>query len=231
MQPVAVVAHGSGSCERFVRRALGPALAGAGFRLVALRDRSGDVETVTRGLGALADRHRAAIVGGVSLGAHAAVRVAVRRPGLDGLLLVLPAWTGPPGRVAALSESAADQVCADLAVGGMAAAAARVVGSGWAGEELAASWPGYGGPGLVAALRATARSRGPTVGELRAVRCPTSVVAVRADPFHPIEVAAAWARAVPGAILTVVGPSALARDRSVLGVAAVGGWLRQGWNR
>lgn len=226
MRPVAVIAHGSGSSAAFVQRAAGPALAAAGFRLVAMQDRSGDVEQLSHRLAALADRYRAALVGGISLGAHAAVRVAIARPGLDGLVLLLPAWTGPAGTVARLSAAAADQVEADLRAGGMAAAVRRVGRSGWAGAELAASWQAYGAEGLVASLRATATSRGPTVGELRAVPCPAGVVAVRSDPFHPVEVAAAWARAIPVAALTVLAPSAPAADRGVLGVAAVAAWRR-----
>ncbi len=226
VQPVAVLAHGSGSGAAFVRRVLGPALAGAGVRVVTLEDRTGNVETVTRALRALVDRHGATLVGGVSLGAHAAARVAASRPGLGGLLAVLPAWTGPPGAVARLSGLAADELEADVARAGFPAAVRRVAGSGWAGAELALGWVGFDPASLAAALRATAASRGPTVGELRAVRCPAGIVAVRADPFHPVEVASAWARAIPAARLTVLPASGPTAGTPPLGPALVAAWRR-----
>jgi hypothetical protein len=226
VHPVAVIAHGSGSCAAFVEGVLGPALAAVGIRTVAYQDRTGDVEAVTRGLRALADRYGAGLVGGVSLGAHAAVRVAAGRPRLQGLLLLLPAWTGRPGAVAQLSAQAAEQLEADVARHGFPAAVGRVARSGWAGAELALSWPAYGAAGLAAALRATAASRGPSGSELSAVRCPTGIVTVRADPFHPVDVAATWARAVPRARLTVLAAAAPVADRHVLGTAVVAAWQR-----
>ena len=226
MQPVAVLAHGSGSDAAFVLRVLAPALAGAGIRVVALQDRTGDVEAVTRSLRALVDRHGATLVGGVSLGAHAAARVAAGRPGLDGMLVVLPAWTGRPGAVARLSGLAADALEVDVARAGFPAAVRRVAGSGWAGAELALSWAGYDPATLVGALRATAASRGPTVGELRAVGCPAGIVAVRADPFHPVDVASAWTRAIPSARLTVLPAAGPAAGTPALGAALVGAWRR-----
>ena len=113
--PVAVVAHGSGSCADFVARAFADPLREAGYGLVTFEDRTGDISVVTARLAALVDEHRAQLVGGVSLGAHAAVHVAASRPGLAGVLLVMPAWTGPPGTVAALSSLAA----AELEVAGL----------------------------------------------------------------------------------------------------------------
>ena len=57
------------------------------------------------------------LIAGISLGAHAAVRWAAsnRRKArrLDGLWLVLPAWTGEADAVAALSSTAADEVAAE----------------------------------------------------------------------------------------------------------------------
>ncbi len=218
--PVAVVAHGSGSCGDFVRRSLGPALDAAGLRLVALEDRSGDVEQVAAALGEQADRLGAAVVGGVSLGAHAAARVAAARPGLAGVLLLLPAWTGPPAEVAALSVTAAGEVAA----GGLASAVDRVRGSGWAGQELARSWPSYGSAGLVAALRATGASRGPEPAELRLMAAPAGIVGLRDDPFHPLAVAEQWAHLVPRAQLAVLDQADPARDRGALGRAVVAAW-------
>jgi len=157
---VAVIAHGAGSTGRFVAEAFGPALADAGIELVTFEDRSGDVAEVTATLAALVDGRGAQIVGGVSLGAHAAVAVAATRPWLAGAWLVLPAWTGPPGPVAALSALAAAEVTRD----GLDVVLARLRGGpgwgGWVVAELRRAWPLYGGDSIARAL-AAARARGP----------------------------------------------------------------------
>ncbi len=227
MRGVAVLAHGSGSSVDFVERAFGAPLAAAGFRLVTVEDRTGDVRHVTDLLVASARAEGAVLLGGVSLGAHAAVRAAARPgvlPGLRGLLLALPAWTGAPGAVAALSAVAAEQVQRE----GLPAVVRRLAGEGWVGAELAAAWPTYGEQGLVAALRSTARSPGPTVAELRAVTVPVGLVALDPDPFHPVQQARAWVRLLPHAVLEVLPHDAPAADRAVLGRAALVGWRAAG---
>lgn len=221
MPSIAVLAHGSGSSSDFVRRAFSPALAACGIDLIAVEERSGDVHRVAATLAAAADAHAADLVGGVSLGAHAAVLVAAARPRLAGVLLALPAWSGPPGEVARLSAAAAD----DVAREGLAAAVARVRGQGWVGAELAAAWPDYGDD-LVETLRATATSPGPTVRQLRGVRAAVGLVALDSDPFHPADVARAWARLLPTAVLEVLPHDAPAADRAVLGWAIVQAWQR-----
>jgi pimeloyl-ACP methyl ester carboxylesterase len=226
VEQVAVVAHGSGSAGSFVSAVLADPLREACVRLLTVEDRSGDVEQV---IALLADRYESAgatIVGGVSLGAHAAARVATGRHGLDGLLLLMPAWTGRPGRVAALSAAAADRVAAEVAAGGFDSAVRTLAATGWAGAELATTWPAYGAVGLVAATRATATSRGPTSAELAAVPAPTGVVAVADDPFHPAAVARRWARLVPRAALDVLPPDVVAADPAAIGRAVVAAWLR-----
>jgi pimeloyl-ACP methyl ester carboxylesterase len=125
-RPRAVIAHGSGSSPDFVRRAFGPALDDAGFALVALDERSGDVSVVLAALRSAVESTGAVLVGGVSLGAHAAALLAAERGDLAGVLLVLPAWSGPPNAVARLSATAAD----DVERRGLAAAVARVADQG-----------------------------------------------------------------------------------------------------
>jgi pimeloyl-ACP methyl ester carboxylesterase len=214
------VAHGSGSSTDFVRRALGPALTAAGFRLVAVDAASGDVDVVEGALAQALGPGPGGLVGGVSLGAHAAARLAAGRPDLAGALLVLPAWSGPPGPVAALSAAAAREVAGR----GTAAVLDGLRGSGWVAEELAAAWPGYGQDALVRALGATAASAGPTPSQLAAIRVPTGIVAVAGDAFHPVEVARQWAGLVPGARLVELVAADIARDRAVIGAAAIGAW-------
>lgn len=215
-----MLAHGSGSCADFVRRAFGPALAEDGIRLVAVEDRSGDVDAVRDLLLRTARAEGADLLGGISLGEHAAVGAALELPGLAGLLLALPAWTGPPGAVAALSGLAADEIVAQ----GLTAALSRIAGGSWVGEELAAAWPGYGEASLVAALRRTARSAGPTLAELATVDVPAGLVAFATDPFHPVATAREWADALPHAALTVLADDAPETDRSVIGRSAMAAW-------
>jgi hypothetical protein len=215
---VAVLAHGSGSTGEFVHRALGPALAARGWLTVAVEDRTGEVGAVQTAIEQTVRRTGARLVGGVSLGAHAAARWAAERgpDDLDGLLLVLPAWTGPPGEVASASAASAPVV---EEVGG--AEAGRLARDGsWVGEELARAWPTYG-TGLAPALRATAGSPGPDLAHLRSLDVPTGVVGLLDDPFHPVEVAREWADALRSGGYVELSPRDPARDRSTIGRAAL----------
>jgi pimeloyl-ACP methyl ester carboxylesterase len=222
--PVAVLAHGAGSTARFVAETFAAALAAQGFDLVAVEEPSGDVAAVTARLAAVVDGCGASLVGGVSLGAHAAVRVAAVRPWLAGALLVLPAWTGPAAAVAAMSAQAGAEVARD----GLDAVLARLPGgSGWPGQvadELRRAWPTYGEQALVAALLAASASAGPTVAELAAVAVPAAVVAVPADPYHPVEVARQWAGLLPVATLRELAAADLEAGPVALGRAALDAW-------
>src|SRR3954451_1827991 len=106
--PTALIAHGAGSSGDFVRRAFDAPLREAGWRLVSYDLRGHGASTPVTDEGALGlDRHvedmvalarrtGATLLGGVSMGAHAAVLASLHPaapPGLAGLLLTLPAWT------------------------------------------------------------------------------------------------------------------------------------------
>ncbi|MGQ0576039.1 MAG: alpha/beta hydrolase, partial [Pseudonocardia sp.] len=98
----AVVLPGSGSDDVFVRAAFAGPLRALGIDLVAPVPRPGPcVVTACRTAldGARARVPGPLLVGGVSLGAHVAARWAADRgaAGIAGLLLALPAWTGPAG--------------------------------------------------------------------------------------------------------------------------------------
>jgi pimeloyl-ACP methyl ester carboxylesterase len=226
MDQVAVLLPGAGSSARFVTRAFGGPLRAAGYALVAPEPEPGPdlVGAAFRALDAAAAAYgdRLRVVGGVSLGAHAAVRWACSRAGLDGLLLALPAWTGPPGPVAAATAASADLV-ERLGTAGALAAAGNAVG--WVAAELAAAWPAYGDR-LAASLRAAAESPGPTFAELAAVTAPAGVVTFADDPMHPAAVAREWAAALPRAALVELPLAAPAADRSVLGTAALAALTR-----
>ena len=222
---LAVVLHGSGSTAEFALRALGPGLRESGYAPVGLDLRTGDVAEVESALDAVVDAS-VRLIAGISLGAHAAVRWAARGSPdlaagrLDGLWLVLPAWTGVPGPVAALSAAAAAEVAAE----GLDAAVARVRPQGWVGAELALAWPAYGQAGLVAALRQTAGSPGPSRADLGSLRVPCAIVGRPDDPFHPLAVAEEWSRLIPRAALRRPLLHAPTADPANLGRAAFSAW-------
>ncbi|MGW4209344.1 alpha/beta fold hydrolase [Lentzea sp. NPDC004789] len=138
------------------------------------------------------------VVGGVSLGAHVAAAWAVRNPArCAGLILALPAWTGPAnGAPAAMAAKASAEIVTrhglDAALEGT---------SGWLRDELSRAWRGYGDQ-LVPHLEEAATSAAPTLDELKTLDVPTGIVGCTDDPVHPIEIAREWADAIPRAVLT-----------------------------
>jgi len=230
--PVAVVLPGSGSSVDFVRRAFGPPLAAAGYALVvpAPVPGSGVVAAAAAGLDDAVRRYGARLVGGISLGAHVAVRWAATAPaaapgrGLAGVLVALPGWTGPPGATAGASAAAAAEVLR-LGTDGALRRARGGGGPAWVADELAAAWPGYGDQ-LAATLRATGAAAGPDPTELRRVGVPVGVVGFRDDPLHPAAVAAEWSAALPRSAVEWLRVADPAADRAVLGAAAVRAWRR-----
>lgn len=240
MRPVAVLLPGAGSSAGFLHRAFGAPLADAGYELVAVEPEPGPA--VAEAALAALDRAAAAygprlrLVGGVSLGAHLAVRwTAARVPGTSahpgttvpptgdpaqgvaGVLVAMPAWTGAPGAVAAATRASAE-VVEQLGTAGALARAGDAVP--WVAAELAAAWPGYGDR-LAASLRAAAAAPGPSVAELAAVGVPVGLVACADDPLHPLAVARGWAAALPRAALRTLRLADLAADRAALGTAAL----------
>ena len=138
-------------------------------------------------------------------------------PELDGLVLVLPAWTGAPGAVAAATAASADLVDQ---LGTAAALAAAGTAVAWVAAELATAWPAYG-DGLAASLRAAAAAPGPTLAELAALPVPAGLVTFAGDPLHPAAVAHEWAAAMPRATVRELPLVAPATGRSVLAATAL----------
>jgi pimeloyl-ACP methyl ester carboxylesterase len=229
--PVAVVLPGSGSTAEFVGRAFAGPLAAAGHALVTADppppdpDAPDPAEAWGLALDALAAREPFALLGGVSLGAHAAARWASQRPGAaGGLLLVLPAWTGPPDAVAAVSGATADEI--DRLGVEPLLARLRTLTTGearaaWVVDELHTAWRSRGRAALVAELRGVAASRGPDRAELRRIAVRAGVVALAGDPLHPATVARDWVTALPAAGLVTVDHPAVAADRAALGAAVL----------
>jgi pimeloyl-ACP methyl ester carboxylesterase len=221
--PVAVLLPGAGSTADFVTRAFGPPLADAGYALVTADPPAGP-ELAARALAGLdgaVRQYQVRLAGGVSLGAQLAVRWAANSPaaaGLAGLLLALPAWSGPPGAVAAASAAAAAEVEAH----GVAEALRRAGpgGTRWVLDELAAAWPRYG-PDLAVALRAAAGCPGPTRAELARIGVPVGLAAFVDDPLHPIGVAEQWRSVLRRAALERLRLADPGPDRTALGAATL----------
>jgi pimeloyl-ACP methyl ester carboxylesterase len=220
-----VVLHGAGSDGTFVRAAFAAPLARAGYRLVAVEDRTGDPVLMALRLRRLLDRRPdIALVGGVSVGAHAAARWAAsdeRARRLDGLLFVMPAWTGLDWATASMTRAAA----ATLRQSGVHHELARLradteLARDWVMDELSRAWP-LQSQTLADSLLRTAQSRGPYLSELAHVTTPVGIVALEDDPLHPASVAAAWTRHLRHAEVEHVSRHAPAHDRSVIGVAAI----------
>jgi pimeloyl-ACP methyl ester carboxylesterase len=228
----AVVLPGSGSDEQFVRVAFEAPLRAVGIELVSPPPRRGAdvVDGYRAALDAAAAGPEPLLVGGVSLGAHVAAAWAAERSAdldgrLGGLLLALPAWTGDPG--GAPAAVAARATAAQVRAGGTAAAleAAAAGSPPWLAAELARAWPRYG-DGLAAALEAAAAEPGPDAAALRSLRVPAGIAALVDDPVHPLAEALRWRRWLPTASLRTTTLAALGADPSVLGRAAVRGWVR-----
>lgn len=226
--PSVVVGHGVGSSARFVLDAFGPALTSAGWRLVAFDQRGhGDsdpspspadfrLDVLAGDLAAVADATGAEVVGGVSLGAGAAVRAADLLPGLRAVVACLPPWTGraTPGRGvhAAVAQAAREHGVAAMVRRHRADPAAP----SWLRRVLARDWSRADAASLTAALGALDGGAAPTLTELAGLRPRLAVVGWRDDGAHPWTVAESWAGARPDAVLV----AAELTDPCSLGAAA-----------
>ncbi len=205
--PAVVLAHGVGSSGRFVAAACAAPLVEAGYRLVVVDQRGHGGATPCpdpddHGLDTHASDLRAvvrsvpgevAVVGGISLGAHAAVRAELPHP----RLLALPGWTGP--RRAGHGPHAA--IAAEVRAHGVASLTDRLRGDdglpSWLRATLVTDYDRHDPASLAAALVALDGADGPTFAELDALAGPggpgLTLVAWPDDPGHPLAVAEAWA--------------------------------------
>ena len=224
---VAVLAHGTGSDAGFLR---------SSFRkgdlevdeILALDDPSGDVDVVVSAIdtavnAAFDSGNQVRWVGGVSLGAHASALWAAEHAGaarVEGLLLVFPAWTGPPGAIAgatAHTASAIDRIGSAALIDELTLTSP----DDWVVSALARSWPQYGDSALSAALRRTSKSPGPRLDQLRDIDIACGVVALADDSLHPSEVAREWCAAIPRAGYAVLPRDLAGRGPEVIGQAAM----------
>lgn len=231
--PAAVIAHGVGSSARFVLDAFTGGVVAAGFRLVSYDLRghgnSGPARAPAQhaldrhvaDLRAVADAVGARVVGGISLGGHAAATYAADGHGLEGLIVCLPAWTGRSTPGQGPHAAVADEIRAVGVAGALDRATSDAVVADWLRELLRRDWEAADAASLEAALVALDGGGAPGERELRTIPVPTGVVGWPDDPGHPIEVAQAWARSIPRAAFEPVTMPAVGKRPSVLGSA---GW-------
>lgn len=246
---VAVVAPGAGSTPDFLHRAMGSALDAAGITLVTTSGRSGSADQIAAEIDAIVEDAQAGgslvrLVGGVSVGAHAAASWASGRPDEPAgpaLALWLPAWTGiadQPGETGEVGETheagstgeAAGQVMTAWAAQQVTALGSAAVladldrdddlREDWVTRELVRAWPTFGDDALIRILAEASQSAAPRSGELQRIALPTVVYGLAGDPFHPLATAVRWARAIPGARLLVADRSVGRSGVGALGIAA-----------
>lgn len=231
--PPMVVAHGVGSSARFVVDAFGAPVVGAGLRLVAYDLRGHGESGVVRDpadhaferqvedVHAVAEAVGARLVGGVSLGGHAAVGYAARGGDVDAVVACLPAWTGR----AVPGEGPHAAVAAEVAEVGVGALIERfrsdTVMQPWLRRVLVRDWSVHDAASLRAALIALDGALAPTDAELAALPVPLGVVGWPGDPGHPLDVARAWADRAPRGVLVETSLAAMEDDPTVLGRATV----------
>ena len=233
--PAWVVAHGMGSSARFVADAFAVPVVGAGYRLVAYDLRGHGSSSPARSVEQHhLDVHAAdlasvvasvdgpvSVVGGISLGAHAAVRAVGTGVDAELVLACLPAWIGLATAGRGPHAAMAARIAAEGVDPMIAALGTDVVLAPWLRATLLADYPRHDPASLVAGLRSLDGAEAPGYEELRRLRLPLAVLGWPDDAGHPLAVARRWAELAPrAALLTLTIPSLdLAVTR--LGAAAV----------
>lgn len=229
--PVWLMAHGVGSSSRFLQDAMAAPVHAAGWRLASVDLRGhGDSDpdaraerhtpaSHARDLSVVAAAVGATVVGGVSIGGHAAV-LAAPTVGARAVVACLPAWTGattpgvgPHAAVAAL--------VAEVGVSGLVDHVAGDVDMApWLRATVLQDFRRCDAESLAAALCALDGADGPQPHELASLPCPLAVVGWPDDPGHPLPVAEEWAGTAGGPIRTLAIAD-LDDDPHAMGAAAV----------
>jgi len=238
-----LVAHGAGSSSRFVVRVLAAAVLRAGRRLVTYDLRGhGASSPARRPLDHHLDVHAAdlahvaasggdalEVIGGISLGGHAAVRAVGDGARCEVALACLPAWTGRAVPHQGPHAAIAARVREVGVAGHLAAVGDDPDLPPWLRRALLADLTRHDPASLQAVLTSLEGGLAPTAEEVAGLPVPLAVVGWPDDPGHPLEVAERWASSVPGGHLAVASMAAMATGVEHLGavvVAAVDGARR-----
>lgn len=230
-----VVAHGAGSSARFVVEAFSGPVGRAGGRLVAPdlrghgassparrpRDHHLDVHAADLARVVASVDGDVEVVGGISLGAHAATRAVGGGARCRVALACLPAWTGQAvpgdgphaGLAARLAEIGVDGHLAAIETDGALPA--------WLRRSLLADQPRHDAASLAAVLTSLDGGAAPTADELAALPVPLAVVGWPDDPGHPLDVAERWAASAAGGHPVHGSMAAMASGTDHLGACAV----------
>jgi pimeloyl-ACP methyl ester carboxylesterase len=161
------------------------------------------------------------VVGGISMGASIALRLAVRRKDIvRGLVLARPAWAT---EAAPKNMTAAAEVGRLIATLPVQEARERFLASDTAREFADAApdnlatlegWFAREPLAMTAALLQRISADGPGISEneLRAIRVPALIIAHGRDIFHPLTLAESLASRIPGSRLVTI--TAKAEDRA-----------------
>jgi pimeloyl-ACP methyl ester carboxylesterase len=233
--PGVLVAHGVGSSARFVAEAFAEPVLAAGGRLITYDLRGhGSSSPVADPAAHTLDHHVAdaaavvaslaappAVLGGVSLGGHVAVRAAGQGVWTAAVLACLPAWTGG----AVLGEGPHAIVAAEVRRVGIEAVIARLRGEtsmpAWLRDTLVTDYSRHDPASLTAALVALDGGQAPSEEELMVLGRPLAVVGWPDDPGHPLTVARRWADLAPGGRFGQLRIADLADARARLGEVAL----------
>jgi pimeloyl-ACP methyl ester carboxylesterase len=232
--PALVLAHGVGSSARFLAAAFAAPVLAAGYRLVVFDQRGHGDATPCRDVG---DHHLDAyvadltavvtsvpgpvgVVGGVSLGGHAAVRATGPWP----RLVCSPGWTGTASR----GEGPHAAVAAEVRGRGLTGVIDRIAADDhlprWLHDTLVTDYRRHDPASLTAALLALDGADGPSVADVAASCAPDgpglAVVGWPDDPGHPLAVADHWAELAGTEVVTIT-LAALDEDLHRFGDAAV----------
>jgi pimeloyl-ACP methyl ester carboxylesterase len=210
------VVMGSRSLERTGHRVIAYDARGHGQSTPAPEPAAYTYDLLAGDLKALLDAAgvQRAVLAGASMGAHTAVRFALRHPErVASLALITPAFDpSQPSDPAELSrwDALAEGLRAGGVEGFVTAYDLDAVPDRWRetiAKVLRQRLSAHEHPDAVAdALQAVPRSRPfESLGELAGIQAPVLVVASRdeADPGHPLSVGERYARAIPGARLVV----------------------------